>query len=99
MVTNHGKKRIKDRLGLSKGLAEKNATKALQFGLTHADTKGKLHRHLDGIYLLNCRPNNMRVYNHSIYLFRGNILITVLPLPNKFCAYADKLQKKKSDLN
>lgn len=95
VVTNHGRKRIKDRLGLSKKIAEKNAEKALQFGIAHAETGGKLHRHLDGIFLLNYRPNNMRVYNRSIYLFRGNTLITVLPLPNRFHAYADKLQKKK----
>lgn len=95
VVTDHGRKRVKNRLGLSKKIAEKNAEKALQFGITHSETGGKLHRHLDGIYLLNYKPNNMRVYNHSIYLFRGNTLITVLPLPNRFCTYADKLQKRK----
>lgn len=103
VVTNHGRKRVKDRLGLSKKIAAKNAERALQFGITHAETGGKLHRHLDGIFLLNYKPNNMRVYNHSIYLFCGNALITVLPLPNRFCSYADKLQKKKleqqSDMN
>ena len=71
------------------------AEKALEFGITHAETKGKLSKHLDGIFLLNYKPTNMRVYNHSVYLFNGNILITVLPLPHKFWAYADKLQKQK----
>lgn len=96
VVTNHGRQRVKDRLGLSKKIAEKNAEKALQFGVTHAETGGKLHRHLDGIFLLNYAPNNMRVYNHSIYLFHGRTLITILPLPNRFHTYADKLQKKKA---
>lgn len=95
VVTKHGAKRIKERIGLGKGSVQKNVEKALVEGITHADTKGSLHRYLDGVYLLNERPNNMRIYNHMLYLFRGNILITVLPLPQKYRACADKLQKQK----
>ena len=94
-VTKHANKRIRQRLGVNKKSSDKIAEKALEFGITHAETKGKLSKHLDGIFLLNYKPTNMRVYNHSVYLFNGNILITVLPLPHKFWAYADKLQKQK----
>lgn len=94
-VTRHAGKRIRQRLGINKKSAGKAAEKALQFGITHAEAKGKLSRHLDGIFLLNCNPTNMRVYNHSVYLFNGSTLITVLPLPQKFWTYADKLQQQK----
>lgn len=97
-VTCHAGKRIRQRLGLNKKSTEKAAEKALQFGITHAKTKGKLSRHLDGIFLLNCKPTNMRVYNHSVYLFNGNTLITILPLPQKFWVYADKLQRQKKEV-
>lgn len=94
-VTRHAGKRIRQRLGINKKSTGKAAEKALQFGITHAEVKGKLSRHLDGIFLQNCKPTNMRVYNHSVYLFNGSTLITVLPLPQKFWAYADKLQQQK----
>lgn len=96
-VTKHAEKRIRQRLGINKKSTEKAADKALQFGISHAEVKGKLSRHLDGIFLLNYNPTNMRVYSHSIYLFRDSRLITVLPLPNRFWAYADKLQKQKAE--
>lgn len=94
-VTRHADKRIRQRLGVNKKSTDRIAEKAMEFGITHAEAKGKLSKHLDGIFLLSYKPTNMRVYNHSIYLFNGNILITVLPLPRKFWAYADKLQKNK----
>lgn len=98
-VTRHAGKRIRQRLGINKRSTEKAAEKALQFGITHAEAKGKLSRHLDGIFLLNYKPTNMRVYNHSVYLFHGVTLITVLPLPQKFWTYADKLQRQKKECN
>ena len=97
-MTRHGAQRTKDRLGISKKIADKNAEKALRYGVTHSEVSGKLCCYLDGIYLLNRRPNNMRVYNRMVYLFRGSTLITVLPLPHRYYADADKLQKRKSEI-
>ena len=95
VVTEHSVKRTKDRLGLSKKLADKNAQKALEFGITHADTKSSLRRFLDKLYLSNGTANNMRVYHHHVYLFRGNKLITIIDLPQKLCKLADQIQKQK----
>lgn len=94
-VTKHATRRIRQRLGINKKSVDKNAERALQFGLTHADVKGKLCRYLDGIYLQNRRPTNMRVYNHSVYLFRDATLITVIPLPHRLWSIADKQQEQK----
>lgn len=96
-VTRHANKRIRQRLGLNNKSVNKAAEKALQFGVTHKEAKGKLSRHLDGIFLLNYKPTNLRVYNHSIYLFNASTLIIVLPLPKRFWSYADKLQKQKRE--
>lgn len=95
MMTNHSVKRTKDRVGLSKKIADKNAQKALEFGITHSETKSGLRRYLDRLYLSNQVANNMRVYHHYVYLFRGNRLITIINLPQKFYALADKIQKQK----
>lgn len=97
VVSKHAEKRIRQRLGVNKKSTEKAAERALQFGVTHAEAKGKLCKHLDGIFLLSYNPSNMRVYNHSVYLFNGTKLITVLPLPRKFWPYADKLQRQKNE--
>lgn len=100
VVTKHAEKRIRQRLGINKKSIGKAAEKALQLGVTHAEAKGRLSKYLDGIFLLNCNPNNMRVYNHAVYLFRGTKLITVLPLPNYLWTCADKLQRQKAkDVN
>jgi len=100
VVTKHAEKRIRQRLGINKKSTEKAAEKALQFGITHSEAKGKLSKHLDGIFRLSHNPNNMRVYNHAVYLFRDTRLITVLPLPKQLWTQADKLQRqKKEDLN
>ena len=96
-VTKHATKRIRQRLGINKKSADKNAEKALKYGITHSEAKGKLCKYMDGIFLLNCRPNNMRVYNHSVYLFRGNTLITVIALPHSLWAIADKQQSQKEN--
>ena len=94
-VTRHAKKRTKDRVGLSKRLAEKNAAKALEVGLSHAEAKAGLKRYLDYLYLSNNTGNNVRVYHRYVYVFHNRTLVTILPLPTKFYDMADKLQKQK----
>lgn len=98
VMTNHSVKRTKERIGLSKKIADKNAQRALEYGVTHSEAKGVLCRYLDKLYLSNGNANNVRVYHRYVYLFRGNTLLTIIPLPNKFYALADKLQKQKGEI-
>lgn len=93
-VTNHAKQRTKDRLGLSKKIADKVALKALENGITHSMAKGNLKSYFDKLYLQYKTANNIRIYNRKVYLFRGNVLITVMNLPNNLISVADKIQKK-----
>ena len=95
VVTENSVKRTKDRLGLSKKLADKNAQKALEFGITHSDAKSSLRKFLDKLYLSNGNANNMRVYHHHVYLFRVYKLITIIDLPQNLCKLADQIQKQK----
>lgn len=97
VMTNHSVRRAKERIGLSKKIADKNAQKALEFGLTHAEANGSLKRYLDKLYLSNGKANNVRIYHRYVYLFRGSVLLTILPLPNKYHSLADKLQKQKGE--
>lgn len=95
-ITKHSRQRTKDRLGIKKKIAEKNAVKALNNGITHAMATGNLKRYLDKLYLSHKQGNNMRVYHRYVYIFHDTTLITIVPLPNNLQPIADKIQKAAS---
>lgn len=39
VMTNHSVKRTKERIGLSKKIADKNAQRALEYGITHSEAR------------------------------------------------------------
>ena len=92
ILTNHGEKRIKDRIGISKKSSYKNAEKALKYGFDQSKTKGKFNRYLTKLYFTN-KCNNILVYNRYVYVFKNNVLITVFNLPKDFIKQADKIQE------
>ena len=95
-VTRHATKRTKDRVGLSKKIAGKNAEKAFNYGLKHSETKGNLNKYITKLYFSkNNNANNIRVYHEYVYIFNDETLITILELPNNLKALAIKLQKEK----
>ena len=89
-ITRHGAMRTKERIGISKKIAQK----ALDFGITHAETSGPLRRYLDYLYF-NGGIDNARIYHRYVYLFAGTTLITIYYLPKKYQAVADTLQKRR----
>ena len=91
-ITQHAFDRTRQRMGLNADALVKMAATALVKGMPHHATKGKLRRYLDGIFLRSMVANNMRVYGHYIYLFRGEKLITIYNMPNELIAISDKLQ-------
>lgn len=80
-VTNHAKKRFKQRLGLPKSACLKHAQTAFDEGVTHAEAKGRAKRYLDKLYLQHENANAIRVYGEFIYLFAGHVLVTVIAVP------------------
>lgn len=94
-VTRHAHKRLRKRVGLPKSAVQNNARKALLYGVTHAETTGGLHRYLDYLWHQHETANNVRVYCGSVYIFCGDTLVTVWPLPEKFRKRAQDLAKKK----
>ena len=95
-LTDHAKQRTKNRVGLPKGIADKNAEKALKYGLHHKDVTGSLGRYLDYLYLGHKNCNNMRIYNQYVYMFKDTLLITIIALPSKYHKLASQLQKEKN---
>ena len=94
-LTKHGKERIKKRLGTPKRSLEKIANDALTHGITHKEAKGRLSKYMDKLFLQHGNANNMRIYHEKIFVFKNDILITVLPLPHNLCDLANKIIKER----
>lgn len=81
-VTKHAKSRLKERCGFNKNASERMAKKAFEEGITHAQTKGRLNKWVTKLYFQNETANNIRLYGEKAYIFCGERLVTVIPIPN-----------------
>lgn len=93
-VSKHARKRTKQRAGLGKRAAVRNAQKAFDFGVKHSETRGHLNGYLASIRFKNKTINNIRVYHRHVYLFAGDVLVTVLNLPNSLWSQAESCEKR-----
>ncbi len=82
ILTKHSISRLQQRCGVSKKNALKVARRAFRTGITHAETHGELHRFLDSIYLSQKKGTNMRIYGNAVFVFKGDVLITVIRVPD-----------------
>ncbi len=80
-ITEHAKQRMKERCGFNKKTAERMAKKAFYEGMPHAQTKGKLNKWITSLYFKNVKANNIRLYGNYAYIFAGETLVTVIPVP------------------
>lgn len=87
VLTDHAKKRLKERLGTTKKSSISVANNALASGKRHSDYRGAARKFLDKTFLSYKSANNMRVFNNYVFIFNGNTLITVLPFPKRFQKY------------
>lgn len=69
IITKHGKKRIRERVGV------RNTRYNYQYD-------GDFRKFLD--YLAYKNKHRITVYNNYIYIIKNNILVTVLNVPNKY---------------
>jgi len=93
-VTHHAEKRVRERVGVNKKTVQKVSNRALKEGLAHCELTGKLKKFISELYLRNSTANNIKIYGEKVYIFRRNILITVVPLPHHLKKLANKLAKK-----
>lgn len=80
-LTKHSIARLEQRCGVSKKNAPKVVRRAFRTGITHAETHGNLHRFLDSLYLSQKKGTNMRIYGNAVFVFREDVLITVINIP------------------
>ena len=95
IVTEHAEDRTRERAGLPKRMVEKNAERAFIDGLEHWELKGSLKRFVDSLYLQHKNANNIRIYCGNVYLFKGNVLVTVISLPSRYRKTAESIKKNR----
>ena len=94
IITKHAAHRIHQRMGLPRRALEKMVSLALEQGVPHCDTKGKLNKFLSSVYLCERTANNMRVFKDKVFLFNDTVLITVLSIPSSIIKHLDRYIKE-----
>lgn len=103
-ITKHGSERVRERIGVNKKSTLRQAELALERGLTHSDTKGKLEKWVNSKTLTHKVKGKAfceyRIYNSKLFVFENaesNKLITVIEIPNNLRKIADKINKQKRE--
>jgi len=99
LVTDHFKKRVKERAGLNKIKAEELFNKALIKGFTYNECTNRpsLKRYLDNLKYNG--ENSIIVYDKYVIIKQKNIAITLLKLPKEYHSTIRSLQKKRGEQN
>lgn len=104
VATQHGKERIKERIGIGYKGADRQVNLALERGLTHKDCKSRLLKWVDSQILKgkkeNTAFNSVRIFNSKLFIFDGDEerLITVINVPKNLQPIINKIFKKKLEL-
>ena len=80
-ISSHAKQRLRERCGFNKKTQERMAEKAFNEGITHKQTKGRLNKWVTSLFFKNSNANNIRIYGDNAYIFCGETLVTVIPVP------------------
>ena len=93
-LTKHGRKRLRKRLGLSKGsCVEKNASMALENGIRPKELTGRLRRYMDA--MARRYGSQPVLYNGYVYAFKeSDVLITCFPVHRDFRKLASAVLAK-----
>lgn len=94
-ISNHARRRMKERCGFNKKAQSRMAEKAFNDGITHKQTKGRLHKWVTSLFFKNCNANNIRLYGDNAYIFCGETLVTVISIPNDLKKDFDKMTERK----
>ncbi|MGN1295583.1 MAG: hypothetical protein ACI4U5_04175 [Bacilli bacterium] len=85
------------RIGVNKKNLVEEAIEAYDYGLRSSEiTNAYLRNYMDYKYYSgNKCGNNMRVYDGFLFIFNGQVLITVFALPGRLHDISIKMQKRK----
>ena len=94
ILTKHASIRMAQRCGIQKSIQAKMVRRVWRHGVTHAETSESVNlKHwVDGLYLSQRKPNKILLYGNGAYLFKDEVLITVLNIPENLQAEVNRLR-------
>lgn len=92
IVTRHGKKRVRERICKSSSIVEK----AFRLGLTEHQATGQLQKYIKKQHMKKGTANNVRVFNHFIYIFCDRVFVTAYKLPRSLQKIEDKIKQRQT---
>lgn len=97
ILTKHASARMLERCGIQKKTQAKVVRRAWRHGLTHSESSvdPNLKRWIDGLYLSQRKPNKILLYGNGAYLFKDDVLITVIHIPESLQESVNQLRKEK----
>lgn len=99
ILTKHASMRMIQRCGIQKSIQAKIVRRVWRHGVTHAETSESvnLKKWVDGLYLSQRKPNKILLYGNGAYLFKDEVLITVLNIPENLQAEVNRLRGLKGN--
>lgn len=96
-ITKHASMRMSQRCGIQKKTQAKVVRRAWRHGVTHSESSIdiNLKRWIDSLYLSQRKPNKILLYGNGAYLFKDNVLITVIHIPESLQESVNRLRKEK----
>lgn len=94
-ISNHARHRMKERCGFNRKAQDRMAQKAFNEGITHKQTKGRLHKWVTSLFFKNCNANNIRLYGGFAFVFAVETLVTVIPIPSNLKKDFEKMVERK----
>lgn len=85
---------MKERCGFNRKAQDRMAEKAFNEGITHKQTKGRLHKWVTSLFFKNCNANNICLYGENAYIFFGETLVTVIPVPSNLKKDFERMVEK-----
>ena len=95
-ITNHAKKRAKERAGIGKKDLPRMASKIFREGVTHKECSGELKHWVTAKYYKYNKANNIRLYGRQCYIFSNDTLITVLEIPEHLVGEVARIRKERT---
>jgi len=96
-VTAHASLRVRKRAGLPKKAVQKNADTALLKGVSHKESKGRLRKYFNYLFLSHMKGSDIRMYGGYVYIFTSSNLVTVFQIPNIYRDAVNKILKRKDE--
>lgn len=99
ILTKHASMRMSQRCGIQKKTQAKVVRRAWRHGLTHSESSvdPNLKRWIDGLYLSQRKPNKILLYGNGAYLFKDEVLLTVIHIPESLQECVNRLRETKGN--